>query len=513
MKISRENRFFLQIAGIAILIVTGLILSSHLLFEKWEKRLIRDNMDVCAVYAAEIADEVSKNDSLHQLLLLLITGDSISIKESNQADSLFASSVEMIIAEKTGLEGGLFMKRINDFFGYAYPTSPPPVPVYGPPPRSYNIIKDQALTTIRKGMDTTVLHAFDPAVFPLSTSPVILNNEVVGAAWARIHIERELPVTKLKRVVNLVTIISLTGFLIMAMISLFLRTGIKNIRNELDNAKQNQGFRLKQRGGWFGFIPASINDMLAIIEKENNRRQELEKKLQQEEKLASLGKMIAGVAHEVKTPLAIIKMRVQMWERELKNNPELQQVFDKDSLQLVLNEIDRLSGLVKRLVVFSRPISKNLSEVNICIIIEEVLSLIDLDSGKKSINLKKQLLEKPPVILADPNSLKQVILNVLTNSIESIQSEGEIVVETISEKNTETLVIKISDTGSGILPNIMKSVFDPFFTTKDIGTGLGLSISREIITAHGGKITFSSNNKYETVCIISLPLPKKLKDN
>jgi signal transduction histidine kinase len=513
MRIIRENRKIFQIAAIAVLIVTGFSVSSYFFFERWEKKLVLERKEICSRYAGLIATEINQNDSIIQVIRTLTKNEPISVRTSNLVDKEIAAYFEAHLIAQEGLEGGLFLKGLNDFIGYAYPTSPPPVPVYGPPPRSYNIIKSQALETIAEGISLTNLHAFDPAVFPLSTSPVFLDGEISGAVWVRIHIERELPVTKLKRVVNLLTVISLTGFLITAMISLFLRNGIKNIRRELINAKTHPGFRLKRRGGWFGFIPASINEMLDIIEHEYARRQDLENKLRQEEKLASLGKMIAGVAHEVKTPLSIIKMRVQMWQRELRKNPEMGEILSTESIELVLNEIDRLSGLVKRLVVFSRPIGKNLTRVDINVIIDEVISLVGAEHGTKEIRISKELMDQPPFILADPNSLKQVLLNIITNSIESIAVSGDIHVKTKCSKDGHAVLVELADTGTGIPDEIMNSVFDPFFTTKDQGAGLGLSISHEIVTAHDGTIAFSRSDKYGTICIISLPLIKKSKSS
>ena len=156
----------------------------------------------------------------------------------------------------------MYVRSIDDFIGYSFPTSPPPIPVYGPPPRSHVIIRDQALETIRENTPIVDVHAFDPAVFPLATVPVRMDGQAAGAVWVRVHIERDLPVARLKQIINFATILFLFGFVVMAIISIFLRSGIQSIRRELDNTYHNPGYRLKRRGGWFGFIPASINDML-----------------------------------------------------------------------------------------------------------------------------------------------------------------------------------------------------------------------------------------------------------
>lgn len=509
MGLSKEYRKIFHIGLIAVVAVLVTLLIIFFFFRRWENRLIEERKNICELYARQIASEVENNDSIQNYLSLLLRGNTISVASSMKIDEMLTEVIRSHVIEVEGLEGGFYIKKLNDFIGYAFPTSEPPVPVYGPPPRSYNIIKKQAIESIEEGIPIIDMHAFDPAVFPLATFPFIHDEKVFGSVWVRVHIERELPVTKLKRIINLLTIISLVGFVIMAMFTTFLRSGIKSIRQELDNTRRNPGYRLKRRGGWFGFIPASINNMLDLIEKEDKQRRELERELQQKEKLASLGKMIAAVAHEVKTPLSVIKMRVQMWQKELNNNPKPGGNINQESIHLVLDEINRLSGLVKRLVVFSRPIHKNLKPTRVDQVIEEMISLIDHGSVNKDIRIRKKLLAELPLINADPNSLKQLLLNILTNSIESIEESGEILIETRIKEKESKITIEISDTGKGIPEDIIKNIFDPFFTSKETGTGLGLTISHEIIVAHRGDISFERNEGKGTKCIITLPVLTK----
>lgn len=504
----KEYKKIINIGLIAIGVVIITLSIIYYFFNQWEKNLIEERKNICETYASHIATEVEKSDTIQQYLSLLVDGNSISVATKQNIDDFLSETIKSRVMEVVGLEGGFYLDELNDFFGYAFPTSEPPVPVYGPPPRSYNIIKNQALESTERGIPIIDLHAFDPAVFPLATHPFKHNNTVFGSVWIRVHIERELPVTRLKRIINFLTIISLVGFVIMALFTSFLSNGIKNIRRELINTRTDPGYRLKQRGGLFGFIPASINQMLDLTEKEYKQRRELEKELQQKEKLASLGKMIAAVAHEVKTPLSVIKMRLQMWQKQADITKNNQGNIDPESINLILDEINRLASLVKRLVVFSRPIYKNLIPTHINQVIEEMVSLIDFESSGKKVLLKKKYYEGLPLINADPNSLKQLLINIITNSLESIDKSGEIVIETTFNKEKSMIAVEISDTGKGIPDDILGNIFDPFFTSKETGTGLGLSISHEIVTAHGGKISFQKNNGKGTRCIIWFPIIK-----
>ncbi|MEN8155901.1 MAG: ATP-binding protein [Bacteroidota bacterium] len=486
-------------------------ISAFFYYSRLEKRLINEKKQVCISFARQLSDEIEKDQPAKIFIQGLISGG-VSRDSLRMIDRYLTELFTPYLADYIGLEGGAYFSEPDDFMGYAFPTSPPPVPAYGPPPRSYKIIRDQADSSVTGNREIINVHAFDPAVFPLATAPLSFQGDPVGAVWIRVHIERELPVARLKRIINVATLLSLFGFLVMAMISLFLRSGIKNIREELKNVHNNPGYRLKRRGGWFGFIPASINDMLAMLERENTDRIELEKQLQHKEKMASLGKMIAGVAHEVRTPLSVVKTRVQMWEREVMQSEEMQQQIPPDSLKLVLDEINRLSQMVKRLVVFSRPIDKNLKLTKLNQVIEEVVSLVDLNGSGKQIVFKRQLETALPVIEADGNTLRQVLINVIKNSVESIGVQGVITIATIYHETKGMVTIEISDTGTGIPDEILNKIFDPFFTSKETGTGLGLSISHEIVAAHNGTITFRNREQGGVKCTITLPVHQNITD-
>ncbi|MCF8380052.1 MAG: hypothetical protein K9H49_10775 [Bacteroidales bacterium] len=505
MKITQESRKLINIIFLALVTTSILLLTAFYYFSQKEEKLIDINKAICKSSAEHLAWEIESDiDNLYHLGLS--NDSSLSLAKSKTIDALLTELVSEHLRNAFGMEGGVYINKLDDFMGYAYPTSPPPIPVYGPPPRSFNIIKDQCVQSV--GRDTSIIqiHSFDPAIFPLATSPIHVKSIPVAAVWVRVHIERDLPLVKFRRVINLVTVISLIGFTFMAMFSFFLRNGIKNIKNELKNTTANPKYRLKRRGGWFGFIPASINNMLDLIEKDNENRHELEKKLQQKEKLASLGTMVAGVAHEVKTPLAAIKIRVQMWKREVENNPELEKNISKESLEMIICEIDRLTNLVNRLVIFSRPIIKNLSETDLGALIEEVISFFDLNNFKDDIRITLKSQKEIPRPKLDANSFKQVIINIITNSLESVDRKGEIHIELKHDFENNSVIVEISDNGNGIPDEFINKVFDPFFTLKDKGTGLGLSISHEIISAHNGSISFRKNSPKGVICIISIPI-------
>jgi len=158
------------------------------------------------------------------------------------------------------------------------------------------------------------------------------------------------------------------------------------------------------------------------------------------------------------------------------------------------------------LVIFSRPIIKNLITTDLGKLIEEVITFFDLNNYKKDIRINvssEKDISQPKV---DVNSFKQVIINIITNSVESIEEQGEIHIRLKNDLENKSVIIEISDNGKGIPDELLDQIFDPFFTLKEKGTGLGLSISHEIISAHNGSISFTNNKIKGVTCLISIPI-------
>ncbi|MBU1101801.1 MAG: hypothetical protein KKA84_15495 [Bacteroidetes bacterium] len=493
------------IAGFFSIIVASAALYIDNSYEKLSEDVIKTNMELCEVLATQLKTESqSIIDSLHHAEYF--SEGYKGYFNSNEADKLLSEVSERIFRNFDGLEGGFFIKGLEEFQGYSYPTSPPPIPVYGPPPRSYNFIKEQVLQSINNDSLIVQLHKFDPAIFPLVTRPIEAHEETIGAIWVRTHIEKELPELTLVDILNITAVVSLLGFILAVTISIQLRNRIEKIRGDLERLEYDPDHRLSILPGIFGFISKSVNKMVDALQSEHNKREVLERELHQKDKMASLGKLIAGVAHEVKTPLAIIKTRIQIWQKKISsiNEKDLGESFSNESMQMVINEINRLSNLVNRLLIFSKPVNEHFKATNVNQII---LTLLDLYKNKlflDNIEINLKLEESLPDINVDPDKIEQVIINLLTNSVESITSDGVINIQT--NRNNGYMVVTISDNGMGIPVNVQKNVLDPFFTTKDKGTGLGLSIAYEIVKAHRGKIEFSSNESVGSEFRIFLPI-------
>lgn len=221
------------------------------------------------------------------------------------------------------------------------------------------------------------------------------------------------------------------------------------------------------------------------------------------DRLASLGTLTAGLAHEIRNPLVAIKTLIELLPERLDDEE-----FRRDFLAIASGEVDRISVLVNELLEFARPATPQLQLEDIPEIMDGMILLISTELRNRNLEIVKQYEDDLPQIPIDREQAKQVFLNILLNAIEATDEGGRVSVEvrTFSRKNGERfLQVEIRDTGRGIPEEHLDNVFIPFFTTKDKGSGLGLSISHQIIQEHRGTITVESRMGEGSSFVISFP--------
>ncbi len=502
-----KNIYITESLFIAILafFVLSIIISLDFIMQKWTDKIYISKSELINGLVKKISFSAQPTlDSLWRSSFYSL--ESIDRMESNILDNKLRDVVLKEFNDFPGVEGGFYILQFDGFYGYAFPTSPPPVPAYGPPPRSYEIIRNQIFESIINDSLIIDIHQFDPAIFPLATVPIYVDNHVIGGAWARIHVERDLPSAKLSDIFKIATIISITAFFITIYIAWLQHRWIKEIKLGLEFLRSDGNYRFSRKGGLLGFINNSINNLIDDLSKEHERRKQLELDLIHKEKMAALGKLIAGVAHEVKTPLAIIKTRLQILKREYDNLRSVDRKSNEISFDMILKEIDRLSQLVNRLLYFSRPIRNKMLPTKINNLVEQAISMIYDRAEKEGIEIVKYLNEKLPLINLDPFAIEQVLLNVFINSLDSMPNGGRLTIRTVLSEQNGNVKIIIEDTGNGISEEITEKIFEPFFTTKDKGLGLGLFISKEIMKSHYGDIIIKNAKSQGTVCELILPV-------
>jgi len=238
-------------------------------------------------------------------------------------------------------------------------------------------------------------------------------------------------------------------------------------------------------------------------------RRELEEDLKRADRLAIIGTLAAGLAHEIRNPLGGIKGAAQLLRRSLDNDPS-----SLEYIHIMIREVDRVNQLIEQLLDLSRPAKLNLATLNIHEILDDVVALEANTIGEAKIDIKKQFDPSLPLIRGDRDQLTQAFLNLLRNAFQAMESSGTVTITTRAEMSfhirgegtsqKKFLWVDIEDEGVGIKEEDLAQIFAPFFTTKNYGTGLGLAVCYRIIKEHGGLIRVHSVEGKGTTFKVSL---------
>jgi signal transduction histidine kinase len=235
------------------------------------------------------------------------------------------------------------------------------------------------------------------------------------------------------------------------------------------------------------------------------RIEEMSKRLQQSERLSSLGQLAAGVAHEIRNPLNAISMASQRLQREYR--PLLDAAKGEDFQRMtgvIRDEVRRLNGIIEEFLNFSRRDRLELKDYPVEDILQKLVSLIEEEARDKGILIERQWNSGRSLVPMDIDKLQQALLNLIKNGMESMVQQGSLTIRL--ERLEKTVAVSITDTGSGLTPEEIDRIFSPEYTTKEKGLGLGLPISHEIIRAHGGEIRVRSEVGRGSTFEITLPL-------
>ncbi len=278
---------------------------------------------------------------------------------------------------------------------------------------------------------------------------------------------------------------------------------------------------LVKRKDELGHLAAEFNRMAENLERardrlleETRRKLDLERQLQHSEKLAAVGRLAAGLAHEVGTPLNVVSGRAEYLLLELpQGDPKAK------SLQIIVEQIERIKRIIERLLGYARLHKPQMIPVHLPEVLKNVLALLDHEIRKQGITVGVGLPDLLPPVAGDPHLLQQVFLNLFLNAVDAMPEGGRLAVNAVhhsvfpvnrgdQRKDRGFIEISVSDTGVGIPPEHLPRIFDPFFTTKKPGegTGLGLSVVYGIVRDHGGKIEVKSEVGVGTTFVVRLPV-------
>ena len=410
-----------------------------------------------------------------------------------------------VLQREEGIEGG-FLAGDGPLVGYAFPTHEGPGPQKEMPQRERPTIDQLAhqaeataspQTSTFEGPHDVVLFVAQPV-----RELVDGQEKITGAVW----LMQRLP--DLNRGRSKELLFASLGFgaaaLVTALLAWFVTVeingGVNAVTRRLALLEQDlsQVAHTEERPQLAEFekVMAGVDAMAASLRSRIVNERNLEDQLRHKERLSSLGQFAAGVAHELRNPLATIRLRAQMSQQAASEG-----LLARNS-NVILEEVDRLDAMIGRLLYFSRPISLDLQRLDL----SELCSSV-IDSWKERAPQQVRLLchsEEGIEVVADRGRLLQVLDNVVENAIQASKAKsGEVVIT--ATRRTDSVQIDVSDNGVGFDAAALKHAFDPFFTTKDSGTGLGLSIAFELVRAHGGELRVASRSPSGAVVSIVLP--------
>jgi signal transduction histidine kinase len=252
----------------------------------------------------------------------------------------------------------------------------------------------------------------------------------------------------------------------------------------------------------------SARGLLIRLSQTEEARISLNSQLIQSQKLAAIGELSAGLAHEINNPIAIIAQEAEwaahlVGEAEKSCNADFAEV--KDSLREVRAQVDRCKNITHKLLDFARKREPVLQDVDVGRIIEDMARLVDKEAAYKNVTLTRDLPQDLPLLRTDAPLLRQVVLNLMTNALHAVESGGRI--EASARADDMFLEIRIKDDGCGIEPENLEKIFNPFFTTKPPGqgTGLGLSMCHTLVTGMNGEISVESRPGQGATFTVRLP--------
>ncbi|SPD74451.1 Integral membrane sensor signal transduction histidine kinase [uncultured Desulfobacterium sp.] len=251
-------------------------------------------------------------------------------------------------------------------------------------------------------------------------------------------------------------------------------------------------------------LSRGVRGLMENIDHSHSQLERSQEILLQAEKMAMVGKLAAGTAHSIRNPLTSLKMRLFSLSRSLELTAD-----QKEDFEVITDEIGHIDNIVENFLEFSRPPKLKVRCIHSSDVIEMTLNLLHHRVASYDVSIKFEKKGDIPAIQADPEQLKEVLVNIVVNACEAMPRGGSIVIsedESLSDSIGKVVEIRVSDDGPGLSDSIKEKIFQPFFTTKEEGTGLGLSIANRIVEQHGGLLDFESEEGKGTTFIIRIPV-------
>lgn len=359
-----------------------------------------------------------------------------------------------------GVRGGFFIPSEDRYLGSVAPGAEGVLRPAEPPESEIELIEAQVRAALRRERPAELVVEAPSGTLALRTAPIWVNDRKVAATWTLARLDEGISLSAALAGYRLAAGLALGGITL----ALILTAGLAR-----------------------------------TVRRQAREKVAIQAELRRSERLAALGKLLAGVAHEVRNPLAGIRSTAQLWQRGI--GP------DDESIRGVVAEVDRLDAIVVRLLQFSRAEAQERPAGDLNAVVAEAARLAAPAAQQRGVVVDLELEPKlPPAPLAGP-SILQVLRNLTTNAVQAMPGGGLLRIETRFNPDADAVEARVSDTGPGLGPEARSHLFEPFFTTKAEGTGLGLAIAREIALAHGGDLAAApANGQPGATFILRLPV-------
>lgn len=427
-------------AGLAIVLFLGALgtllynASSAITVPQRELEL-RASLEQATQLLAESAESVLPTFPLHN---------------PNEIDHLhraLSAVADRVLAKFSGVEGGFYLADLDRFSAYSFPTADPRHPIElhrtDPPPLETPLIRLQASHSLGERIPLFIVQDVGPSRVMVVTEAVGATRPAHAASWTMVRL-----------------------------------TGPEQLHSRLQSYQVSVALAL----AGLALSLALTFTLTRSLAGQRAAQERLREELRRSEQLAALGKLVAGVAHEIRNPLAGIRSTIQLWQRM--QDP----VHILSSVDTVLHATERLNAILTRLLHFAKTEQSERHPVQINELVDETNKLIEAQGHAQGVKFECHLEPGLPFIMGDQTSLLQVLLNLATNALQAMPDGGILSWQTRHDTITHMVEVIVTDTGPGVSEQDRKHLFEPFFTTRQEGTGLGLALCREIVVQHGGLI-------------------------
>jgi signal transduction histidine kinase len=397
-----------------------------------------------------------------------------------------------LLAEE-GVEGGFFRLENGALGGYSFPTHEAPGPPKEMPVRERPTIEGLARSAATTGVEQNFRFQgqHDAVLFdaiPLRASDAV-GSPVIGSAWFMERLPGEEAVQHRQLLwaafgfAAMALLICAAAYVILSKV----RGGLRNVSTRLAGVVSGAEIpackitTLEE----FKNVLSGIDQMARDLQEKIQRQRTLEAQMAHQERLAAVGQFAAGIAHELRNPLATIRLRTQM------SQPANSDGITATNARVVLTEIDRLNAMIEKLLHFARPVQRHETLLDLAAVARDRVQRWNEEYGSGSVRFHEHA--QPVIVSGDGEEFRQVFDNLLENALQaSATTSGAPMAEVSIGLCGTDVVVNILDHGSGFDEESLKKALQPFYTTKERGTGLGLAITSEIIRAHGGTLSLAN---------------------